>query len=98
MERFGFIKDKPVETTLPPKGTTYPNIIVKIHHDNEGPKLVIGTQTLNALITSCIRIDKQPDPCVGALGNSFDLGQSKEKSARIFLDEKAKDKAIKVLG
>jgi hypothetical protein len=96
-ERFGLIKGEPMSTSLPPEHNHYKNIIVKIKGHIEGSKLSIVTYTLNALVTSSIRIDKQVDPCIGAIINSFDLSNSQGESASIFLDQKSVDKAMKFL-
>ncbi|ORX45326.1 hypothetical protein DM01DRAFT_1272379, partial [Hesseltinella vesiculosa] len=62
-EPFGNLKHAITITSLPPSFARYKNVWPTTIH-NEGPKLVIGTLTLNALITSSIRVDCIATPSV----------------------------------
>ncbi|KAG2196389.1 hypothetical protein INT47_012893 [Mucor saturninus] len=56
-EKFVNKKGKSASSSLPPVTTKYHYTWATTMKDNEGDKLVVGTKTLNALITSSLRID-----------------------------------------
>lgn len=61
----------------------------------DGAKLMIGTLTCNALVTSALRLDnKTMPPCVGASTPSFILGSKPE--SLIFLGKDCVDLALKL--
>jgi hypothetical protein len=49
----------------------YQDLIVATLADRDGVKLVIGTEMMNALVTSSIRIDQIHPPSVGTKVKSF---------------------------
>jgi hypothetical protein len=55
-------------------------------NDPEGKKLVIGTKTLNALVTSSLRIDASHMASVGGTTLNFELDNSSALTSAIFLD------------
>lgn len=66
-------------------------------NSQHGPKLIIGTQTINYLVTSFVRLDKEEKPRVGAVSTSFKLETLEESfSTRIYIDEYALNKAMKL--
>jgi hypothetical protein len=66
-------------------------------HDDDGKKLVIGTQTMDALVTLSLRIDISAEPCVGAQAHLFDIEPSESNNIRIYLDDDCIKKASKIL-
>ncbi|KAI9251468.1 hypothetical protein BDA99DRAFT_541456 [Phascolomyces articulosus] len=63
-------------TPIPPEDTRYKNVYPTTITDADGTKLVIGTKTFNALITSSLRLDAPFNPEVGPSFISFDLNDS----------------------
>ncbi|KAF9986451.1 hypothetical protein BGZ75_001800 [Mortierella antarctica] len=56
----------------------------------EGERLVIGTSSFDALVTSSLRLDTKMKPSVGGITPSFILSSAKHSLAtRIFLDEES---------
>ncbi|CAO3627997.1 unnamed protein product [Mucor hiemalis] len=79
-----------VSTSIPPKDTKYKNVYPTTMTDTVGTKLVIGTQTFSALITSSLRLDASSNPEVGPSVMSFDLNDSpKSKATTIFVNGSA---------
>jgi hypothetical protein len=75
-------------TSILPEDTKYKNVYPTTITDADGTKLVIGTKTFNALITSSLRLDAPFSPEVGPSVMSFDLnGSSKAKATTIFVKE-----------
>lgn len=64
-ENFVNKKGKSASSSLPPVTTKYHYTWPTTMKDNEGDKLVVGTKTLNALITSSLRIDSIHEASVG---------------------------------
>ncbi|KAI8970106.1 hypothetical protein BDF20DRAFT_826052 [Mycotypha africana] len=84
-------------TSIPPEDTKYKNIYPTIITDADGTKLVIGTKTFNALITSSLRLDASFNPEVGPSVRFFDLNDSsKAKTTTIFVKESAWKEAAEI--
>ncbi|KAG0166980.1 hypothetical protein DFQ29_000698, partial [Apophysomyces sp. BC1021] len=104
-EPFGKLKDIALPTSLPPPiQTRYTNVWPLTLPTRDGPKLVIGTLSGNALVTSATRLDQvelsylniiMEPPSVGAITASIDLSQTKDSLATsIFLDKESITKAL----
>ncbi|KAF9084641.1 hypothetical protein BGX27_003738 [Mortierella sp. AM989] len=87
-ESFVVRKGCPVATSLPPPTRTpYRNVWPKTLSSPEGERLVIGTRSFNALITSSLRLDARMDASVGGTTLSFQLASTQDSLAtKIFLD------------
>jgi hypothetical protein len=87
-EPFTVSKGQPATTSLPPSiQTPYKNVWPVTLLTIEGKRLIIGTKSFNALITSLLRLDKLVEPSIGASMPSFLLTDDKHSLAtRIFLD------------
>ncbi|CEG77794.1 hypothetical protein RMATCC62417_12488 [Rhizopus microsporus] len=73
-ESFGYHKDRIHTTPLPPPlKTIHPDVWPVSLTRNDGPKLVIGTQVSNTLVTSSIRLDHKLPPSVGGITTNFNL-------------------------
>ncbi|CEP17759.1 hypothetical protein [Parasitella parasitica] len=84
-------------TSIPPEDTKYKNVYPTTITDADGTKLVIGTKTFNALITSSLRLDALFNPEVGPNVMSFDLNDSsKAKTTTIFIKESAWKEAAEI--
>ncbi|KAK4514121.1 uncharacterized protein ATC70_006129 [Mucor velutinosus] len=93
-ESFVNKKGKSASSSLPPVTTKYYYTWATIMNDNEGDKLVVGTKTLNALITSSLRIDSIHEASVGGgIISHFELDESAALTASIFLDSDSIKKA-----
>lgn len=79
-------KGNSASSSLPPVTTKYHYTWATIMKDNEGDKLVVGTKTLNALITSSLQIDSIHEASVGGIISHFELDESAALTASIFLD------------
>ncbi|KAI9499587.1 hypothetical protein BDB00DRAFT_794584 [Zychaea mexicana] len=67
---------QPLNTTLPHPTTKYPNVELFIVEKDNSHKLELGTKTMNVLITSSIRIDKNQPPAVGpSSANGFSVSK-----------------------
>ncbi|KAF9949415.1 hypothetical protein BGZ70_001796 [Mortierella alpina] len=90
-EPFVVRKDKPVATSLPPSfKTPYSNVWPVTIMSPEGERLVLGTSSFDALVTSSLRLDAHMRPSVGGTTSSFVLSSAKDSLAtRIFLDEES---------
>lgn len=62
-------------------------------NSKDGPTLIIGTQTFNALITSSIRLDQTTKPSVGGVTTNFQLLGIDSLSVSIYLNEESIEKA-----
>lgn len=61
----------------------------------EGERLVIGTQSFDALVTSSVRLDVRGQGSVGAVTGTFQLTNEAEATAtRIFLDKESLDTGV----
>ncbi|KAI8060812.1 hypothetical protein BC940DRAFT_311159 [Gongronella butleri] len=99
-EPFGTRKQVTMATSLPPP--------IKLPHAQvwpttlaspDGQKLVIGTLSLDALISSCIRLDPtiNTQPSVGAITSIFTLKTLKESLAtRVYVDQESIERALKL--
>jgi hypothetical protein len=97
-EPFGLIKGVPTRTSLPEEDTRYPNVLPLTVNDVDGAKLVIGTQTFNALVTSSLRIDANANPIIGATTCSFMLPNKEDsKTTKIYLDGESLKKALSLI-
>lgn len=92
-ERFINKKGKSASSSLPPVATKYHYTWASVVNDKEGEKLVVGTKTLNALVTSSLRIDSVHEASVGGLISHFELDKSAALTASIFLDSDSIKKA-----
>ncbi|KAI8071557.1 hypothetical protein BC940DRAFT_330796 [Gongronella butleri] len=73
----------------------YPDVWPMTLETSNGPKLTIGTQSLNGLVTSSIRLDCKMPPSVGATTRSFMLKKDVDSQAtRIFVDQESLDRAM----
>ncbi|KAI9303561.1 hypothetical protein BJ944DRAFT_289301 [Cunninghamella echinulata] len=96
-EPFGIKKqDSTADTSLPPPfKTKYSNVWPVTLDIREGKKLMIGTETFNALITSSMRLDKRLKPSIGAITMNFTLLQKKDsESCSVYLDKESVEKAM----
>ncbi|KAI7902945.1 uncharacterized protein BX663DRAFT_542965 [Cokeromyces recurvatus] len=91
-------KQSTLPTSLPPPVVSrYDNVYPVTLNSQHGPKLVIGTQTMNYLVTSFVRLDKEEKPSVGAVSTSFKLEKLEESlSTRIYIDKYVLNKAMKL--
>ncbi|KAF9922698.1 hypothetical protein BGZ65_009399, partial [Modicella reniformis] len=81
-------KGIPVASSLPPPfRTPYKNVWPLTIHSQEGDRLVIGTLSFNALVTSSLRLDTKMDASVGEHTLPFLLSDPAHSlRTRIFLD------------
>lgn len=95
VHRETFVNKKGMATlsSLPPIDTKYYNTWVTIMGDTDGSKLVVGTKTLNALITSSLRIDSVHQASIGGVISHFDLDDSTALTTSVFLDNESIEKA-----
>lgn len=96
-ERFASIKGYTPQHSLPPPSSRYANVWPCTIADNDGQKLVIGTQTANLLVTSSIRTDTKMLPSVwwgGGTTYSFALPEKTgPASTCIYLNVQSLEKA-----
>jgi hypothetical protein len=86
-EPFGKLKDGVHATSLPPPlNTIYPDIWPVLLSHNDVPRLIVGTQVLNALVTASICLDQNLPPSVGAVTSNFNLTLSDSFATKIFVD------------
>ncbi|KAG0304347.1 hypothetical protein BGZ98_005627 [Dissophora globulifera] len=87
-EHFVTRKGTAAATSLPPStGSRYPDVWPLSIFAADGPRLVIGTQSFNGLITSSMRLDCVDAPSIGGSTTAFQLLSPQESQAtRIFLD------------
>ncbi|KAG0195839.1 hypothetical protein BGX28_000533, partial [Mortierella sp. GBA30] len=96
-EPFGLKKGVAIRTSLPRPSAAYykdvwPSTMISA---TEGERLVIGTQSFDALVTSSIRIDVRDQGSVGATTGNFQLTNNIEsKATRIFLDRESLDLGV----
>ncbi|KAF9372007.1 hypothetical protein BGX21_004939, partial [Mortierella sp. AD011] len=79
----------PSQTSIPETGTTrYEDILPLTMTSKDGERLVIGTQILNALVTSSSRLDRKEPPSLEGKTVSFVLKDEKDSyNTRIYLDK-----------
>ncbi|KAF8920907.1 hypothetical protein BGZ58_004266, partial [Dissophora ornata] len=93
-EPFGLRKGVAIRTSLPiPSAAYYKDVWPStMFSATEGERLVIGTQSFDALVTSSIRLDVCDQGSVGATTGNFKLTNKAESTAtRIFLDKESLD-------
>ncbi|SAM07889.1 hypothetical protein [Absidia glauca] len=96
-ETFKASKNKTPISSLPPKVCRYRNVWPTTLTDVDGMKLVLGTKTFNALVTSSLRLDKHFEPEIGPGTCHFVLENDLQSlNTKIFIKEEAW-KAAKVL-
>lgn len=77
-------------SSIPPVNTKYQNVYPTTISDSDGTKLIIGTKTFNALITSSIRLGIEAGPEVGPNTVAIDLSKSSAgKNDMIYIKESA---------
>ncbi|KAG2201673.1 hypothetical protein INT47_003899 [Mucor saturninus] len=64
-EKTSITKGNCPQSSLPHVDTRYPNVELCLMYVDNSQKLVLGTKTMNVLITSSIRIDCNEKPVVG---------------------------------
>ncbi|KAI8372746.1 uncharacterized protein BYT42DRAFT_547802 [Radiomyces spectabilis] len=92
-ESFAGKKGKSASSSLPPVTTKYHYTWATIMTDDEGDKLVVGIKTLNALITSNLRINSVHEASIGGILSHFELDENAALTASIFLDTDSVKKA-----
>ncbi|KAK3834550.1 MAG: hypothetical protein J3R72DRAFT_452106 [Linnemannia gamsii] len=97
-ESFVVRKGQPVATSLPPSmRTPYLNVWPKTLSSPEGERLVIGTRSFNALVTSSLRLDTKMEASVGGTTLSFLLSSTHDSLAtKIFLDAESVRAALEL--
>jgi hypothetical protein len=84
-------------SSLPPHNCRYKKIWTTTVSDNDGKKLIIGTKTFNALVTSSLRLDTVVLPDIGPSTTNFMLeGQLESMEAKIFINRESLNEAIKL--
>ncbi|ORX57490.1 hypothetical protein DM01DRAFT_1406052 [Hesseltinella vesiculosa] len=82
-------------TSLPPVTTRYPRIWPMTLKDMDGVKLIIGTKSFNALVTSSVRVDTDEIPDLGPTTSSFLIDNPAESlGARLFVMRKSVEAAF----
>ncbi|KAI8067498.1 hypothetical protein BC940DRAFT_300887 [Gongronella butleri] len=97
-EHFGSIKGHTMDTSLPPPiPIKYKDVWPTTLSTGDGPKLIIGSQTCNALVTSSMRLDRRELPSVGATTFSFSLSERSDALAtQIFFDMESVQRALEI--
>jgi hypothetical protein len=97
-EPFVVQKGHPVTTSLPPPiKTRYEKVWPVTLPTIDGKRLVIGTNSFDALITSSLRLDTRMDPSIGASTPSFSLNDSAQSlDTKIFLDKQQLELGLKI--
>lgn len=72
-ESFKVKKEILPASSLPPEDTRYKNVLVTCMNDQDGTKLVIGTEVFNALISSSLRLDTIAKPVIGPSTTHFNF-------------------------
>ncbi|KAG0245595.1 hypothetical protein BG011_002754, partial [Mortierella polycephala] len=96
-EPFGLKKGVAIQTSLPKPSVAYYKDVwpSTMFAATEGERLVIGTQSFDALVTSSIRLDVRGQGSVGAATRNFQLTNKAEATAtRIFLDKESLDMGV----
>ncbi|KAG0189118.1 hypothetical protein DFQ28_003888 [Apophysomyces sp. BC1034] len=95
-ESFGNRKGMSIPTSLPPPmQTRYPNVWPFTLNTFDGPKLIIGTLSSNALVTLTTRLDQLEKPSVGAITVNVQLSHTEHSlSTSIFLDKESVVRAL----
>ncbi|KAG0307839.1 hypothetical protein BGZ99_001352 [Dissophora globulifera] len=97
-EPFTVRKGHPVTNSLPPSmNIPYKDVWPTTISAPEGERLVIGTGSFDALITSSLRLDSRIEACVGGITTSFSLPNAEHsKLTKIFLDQESVDSGLKL--
>ncbi|KAG0256505.1 hypothetical protein BGZ95_005478 [Linnemannia exigua] len=97
-EPFVVQKGQPGTTSLPPSiKTPYKKVWHITVPTIEGKRLIIGTKSFDALITSSLRLDKEVETCIGASTPSFVLTDASHSlAAKIFLDTEHLEMGLKM--
>ncbi|KAF9958060.1 hypothetical protein BGZ72_000925 [Mortierella alpina] len=98
-ERFSSKKGVVSNSSLPPSSfkTRYTLVWPLTIAGPDGEKLLLGTHSFNALITSSLRLDSRHPASVGGATSSFQLRESQDSAAtRIFLDKEAVERAFAI--
>ncbi|KAG0162233.1 hypothetical protein DFQ30_002570, partial [Apophysomyces sp. BC1015] len=89
-EHFKASKNTTPANSLPPKICRYPGIWPTTLDDADGKKLVVGTKTFNALITSSLRLDIHSTPEIGPATCQFLLENERQSvNTQLFVKESA---------
>ncbi|KAF9190063.1 hypothetical protein BGZ49_003738, partial [Haplosporangium sp. Z 27] len=97
-ERTNLTKDKAPQSSIPPFGETRYKDVWPTTMSQDGTKLVIGTHSFNALITSSIRLDMKEPPSIGAVTSSFLLRDPQSSSnTKIFLNCNSLNEALRIV-
>lgn len=83
----------PEDSTLPPSSSLYSNVWSCVKSTRDGRKLIIGTQSCSALVTSSLRLDCERDPDVGPSSFSF---VTSPQTTKIYIDNDSWKKAQKL--
>ncbi|KAG0164511.1 hypothetical protein DFQ30_009850 [Apophysomyces sp. BC1015] len=99
-EPSGLKKQTAIPTSLPPPiPTRHENVWPMTLETLDGPKLVVGTLSFNALVTSSTRLDQSVKPSIGAVTTNFMLSQLGDSLATvIYVDQESARKAIALAG
>ncbi|KAI8068328.1 hypothetical protein BC940DRAFT_318980 [Gongronella butleri] len=82
--------NRATRSSLPPTTTRYANVWPLTISDGDGKKLIIGTKSFNALVTSSLRVDAENSPDVGPTTAAFILDTDADSLAtRIFIKKTA---------
>lgn len=97
-ERFSVKKGVATQTSLPPaRETRYKDIWPLTIPDADGERLLLGTHSFNALVTSSLRLDLNEPGSIGGRTSSFRLLTSEDSAAtRIYLDKESITAGIKI--
>ncbi|KAF9430532.1 hypothetical protein BGZ94_006327 [Podila epigama] len=97
-EPIGTIKGQPVTTSLPPSiNKPYRKVWPCTVQAIDGKRLVIGTKSFDALITSSLRLDSKLEPCLGASTPTFVLeDKSSSLATKILLDKESLQAGLKM--
>ncbi|KAG0282240.1 hypothetical protein BGZ96_000713 [Linnemannia gamsii] len=97
-EPFVVRKGQPVANSLPPSiKTPYKNVWPTTVSAQDGERLIIGTLSFDALITSSLRLDTRMNTSVGCATPSFLLSSTSHSLAtKIFLDQESLDDGLQL--
>ncbi|KAG0339319.1 hypothetical protein BG005_003509, partial [Podila minutissima] len=99
-ERFGAKKGIASKTSLPPATQTrYRDVWPLTLPDSDGERLLLGTHSFNALVTSSLRLDSKEPASVGGSTSSFRLLDPQDSAAtRIYLDKESVEAGLSIAG
>ncbi|KAI7895220.1 uncharacterized protein EV154DRAFT_559636 [Mucor mucedo] len=93
-ERTSITKGNLPQSSLPHADTKYPNVELCLMNVDNSQKLVLGTKTMNVLITSSIRIDCNEKPVVGPSSSN---GFLPSRNSRIYVEKKKLDEIERMI-